>query len=55
MIYSLILALLVIWPICRIVNKTGYSGAWGLLAVVPVVNIIALWALAYMGWPTERR
>jgi hypothetical protein len=55
MIYSLILALVVIWPICRIVSKAGYSGAWGLLAIVPVVNIVALWALAFMEWPNGRR
>ncbi len=55
MIYTLIVALMVIWPICRIVSKAGYSGAWGLLAVVPLVNIIALWALAFMAWPNERR
>jgi hypothetical protein len=54
MIYSLIVALIVIWPICRIVSKAGYSGAWGLLAIVPVVNLVALWALALMEWPSQR-
>lgn len=43
MIYTLIVVLLVIWPICRIVGKTGHSGAWGLLALIPLVNLIALW------------
>jgi hypothetical protein len=55
MIYSLLVVLVVIWPICRIVSKAGYAGAWGLLCVVPIVNIVALWALAFMEWPNERR
>jgi hypothetical protein len=54
MIYSLIVALIVIWPICKIVSKAGYSWAWGLLSIVPVVNLVALWALALMEWPNRR-
>jgi hypothetical protein len=55
MIYTLIVVLLVIWPICRLVSKTGYSGAWGLLFVVPLINVIALWFFAFTEWPLERR
>lgn len=55
MIYSLIIILILMWPICRIVNKAGYSGAWGLLYLIPVVNLIALWAFALVEWPNERR
>jgi len=55
MIYSLLVALILIWPICKIVSKAGYSGAWGLLVIVPIVNIVALWAFALMDWPNGRR
>ncbi|HEX4051581.1 MAG TPA: hypothetical protein VHY19_11950 [Steroidobacteraceae bacterium] len=55
MIYTLIVVLAVIWPICRVVGKTGHSGAWGLLAVIPLVNVIALWVFAFTEWPVERR
>ena len=55
MIYSLIVILILLWPICRIVSKAGYSGAWGLLFLIPVVNFIALWAFALMEWPIERK
>lgn len=45
---------LVVVPLVGIARKMGYSGALGLLAVVPGVNIILAWALATREWPIER-
>jgi ABC-type sugar transport system permease subunit len=42
---------LVIWPYSRIFGKAGYSGAFSILMVIPVVNLIALWVFAYSDWP----
>jgi hypothetical protein len=42
-------------PCWRIVNKAGYAGAWSLLAVVPLLNIVLLWVFAFMRWPNERQ
>jgi hypothetical protein len=39
----------------RILSKTGYAGALGLLMFVPVVNLILLAHLAIADWPIERR
>jgi hypothetical protein len=55
MIYTLVIILAVIWPVCRIVGKAGYSNAWGLLVLIPLVNVIALCVFAYSDWPVERR
>jgi hypothetical protein len=55
MIYSLVIILAVIWPICRVAGKAGYSNAWGLLVLIPLVNVIALCFFAYAEWPVERR
>jgi hypothetical protein len=41
-------------PAWRILSKAGYSGAWSLLYLVPVVNIIALWVFAFADWPATQ-
>lgn len=48
-----ILALAVI-PYWKIWSRTGHSGAWALLMLVPVVNLISLWVLAFKDWPALR-
>ena len=47
---AVFLALLVI-PFWKIWQRTGHSGAWGLLALVPLANLVALWVLAFKRWP----
>jgi uncharacterized membrane protein YhaH (DUF805 family) len=34
----------------RILNRTGYSGWWSLLVLIPVVNVIALWQFSKARW-----
>jgi hypothetical protein len=41
----------IIWPYCRVVSRAGYSPWLGLLIIVPLVNVIALWVFAYVRWP----
>jgi uncharacterized membrane protein YhaH (DUF805 family) len=41
-------------PAWTIVRKAGYSGAWSLLLLIPVVNIIALFVFAFSTWPVQR-
>jgi hypothetical protein len=38
-------------PAHRIIRRTGYSGWWVLLGVIPLVNIVALWCFAFIRWP----
>ena len=38
----------------KIWKRTGHSGWWGLLMMVPLVNIISLWVLAFKDWPALR-
>lgn len=49
----IILALAVI-PYWRIWSRTGHSGAWSLLMLVPIANLISLWVLAFKDWPALR-
>lgn len=46
----IVLALAVI-PYWKIWSRTGHSGAWALLILVPIVNVISLWVLAFKKWP----
>jgi hypothetical protein len=41
-------------PAWMIVRKAGYSGAWSLLLLIPLVNIIALFVFAFSTWPVQR-
>ncbi len=48
----LLLALLVTaWPAGRICARTGHSPWLGILALVPGVNLILLWYIAFASWP----
>jgi hypothetical protein len=38
-------------PTARIVARTGHSRWWTVLYFIPIVNIAALWVLAYRRWP----
>ena len=41
-------------PLIGIARKMGYSGAIGILALIPVVNLMLAWVLAVREWPIER-
>jgi hypothetical protein len=47
----IIAAIIFVIPAWKIVEKAGYQGAWALLVLVPLVNIIALWVFAFTQWP----
>lgn len=38
-------------PIAAILKKAGFSPWWALLYIVPVINLVALFAFAYTRWP----
>jgi hypothetical protein len=42
-------------PTARILARTGYSRWWTLFYFIPLVNIVALWVLAYRRWPSVDR
>ena len=48
---SLILTIIIWW---KIFSKAGYSGAMGLLMLVPVANLVVLLILAFGTWPIHR-
>lgn len=44
-------ALTVAWPSARICARAGFSPWIGLLAVVPIANVVLLWFVAFARWP----
>ena len=53
-LFWLFLILLLLIPLSKIVRKAGFSGWWTLLYLVPVVNVLAVWYLAFAKWPALR-
>jgi hypothetical protein len=49
----LLLFVLVPWLFYRILPKTGLSARWAWLAPIPIVNLVALWVLAFVNWPSR--
>ena len=39
----------------KIWSKAGFNGAWSLLMLVPLVNLIAFLYLAFADWPIHKR
>lgn len=53
LLFILAVLAIYVYPVSRIVGRTGASGWWALLACVPVVNIVALWVFAFAPWKIE--
>jgi hypothetical protein len=41
-------------PLWRILSRAGFHGAFSILALIPLLNIIMLWVFAFVKWPVER-
>jgi uncharacterized membrane protein YhaH (DUF805 family) len=55
LLHWLIMALLLaifLAPIARILKRTGFSGWWCVLSLIPLVGIIGLWVFAFVDWPS---
>ena len=46
-------ALVVIWPAARICKRLGFSPWLGILAAIPLTNVLLLWFLALARWPAS--
>ena len=53
-IFFLVLIVLLVIPYWKIWQRTGHSGWWGLLMLIPLANIVSLWVLAFKDWPALR-
>ena len=54
LMFALIVVIIKTWIYCMVFHKAGYSWVWGLLALVPIANIIIPFVLALGDWPVRR-
>jgi hypothetical protein len=52
--FWLIGAVIAVVPIWRICKRVGYSPWLSLLVVIPLVNLIFIYYLAFSQWPADR-
>jgi hypothetical protein len=52
--FLLIGALIAIIPFWRICARAGYSPWLSLLIVIPLVNVIFIYFLAFSAWPSQK-
>ena len=50
----LVIAVVVVIPVWRICQRTGYPGWAGILILFPVINLIFLYFLAFAAWPADK-
>jgi uncharacterized membrane protein YhaH (DUF805 family) len=54
LLFLIVVAVLVVVPYWKIWQRTGHAGAWALLMLIPFVNLVSLWVLAFKDWPSVR-
>ncbi len=50
-LWFIVMLAAVLYPLGRILGRIGFSPLWSIVAFIPVVNLIALWLLAFADWP----
>ena len=53
-LWMLVIAIVVVIPAWRICQRTGYPGWMGFLILIPVVNLVLLYFIAFSDWPSNR-
>lgn len=51
----LIFAVIAVVPFWRICNRVGHPPALSLLVVLPLINLIFIYYLAFGDWPADRK
>ena len=53
-IWMIIYIAVMVIPIAKILGRIGFNQWWAAFAIIPLVNLIFLWILAFIDWPRER-
>lgn len=51
LILIILLILLIVFPYWRIFSKAGFSGWLSITMIIPLLNIVVLFYLAFAEWP----
>lgn len=53
-LWMLVMAILVVVPVWRICQRIGYSGWMGILILIPMLNLVFLYFIAFADWPADK-
>jgi hypothetical protein len=53
-VISLVFFIAYLWAYVNIIRRTGYSGWWVLIGLVPIANIVMFFVFAFKEWPIQR-
>jgi hypothetical protein len=53
-LWMLIFAIVVVIPVWRICQRTGYPGWLGILILIPIANLVLLYFIAFSNWTADR-
>lgn len=51
----IVMTAVIVVPFWRIFSKAGFSGAFSLLMLIPLLNLIMIFVLAFAEWPALRQ
>ncbi len=51
--WIIMIAVMVI-PVAKILGRIGFNQWWAAVAIIPMVNLIFLWVLAFIDWPRDK-
>src|SRR5208283_440594 len=54
-VVAVVFLILVLVPIVQLLRRTGHHPIWCILALFPVLNLVALWFFAFKPWPTDKQ
>ena len=54
LVLIIVMGSVIVIPFWKIFSKAGFSGALSLLMLVPFVNLIMIFVLAFAAWPALR-
>jgi hypothetical protein len=54
-LWFIVMIVVVAYPVGRILSRIGLSPLWVIVMFIPILNLVALWILAFTDWPVERR
>ena len=53
-LWFIVMITAVAYPLGRILSRMGFSPLWAIVMFIPLVNLVALWILAFTEWPGGR-
>lgn len=53
-LWQLAFLIIILLLASSILNKAGFSRWWSLCLFLPVLNILMIWAFAFIAWPAEK-